>query len=472
MKRRDWLKTAAIGALSHSGVSAPQPSRPNIIVMLADDMGWQDLSCYGNTLVKTPNLDRLAASGIRFENFYAASAVCSPSRAAILTGKYPLRFDIRKAFIDDEAHLPVTTSLPGLLHQAGYSTAHVGKWHLGGLHQKHLRDRAHSIPGPHQHGFDYFLCQNEEQPMRGQMAKDRVLYRRGGTCLIRNDRNVPLSDRYYNMHFTDICGADAVRAIEDGHKQGRPFFLNLWWLAPHEPYEPSPEPFWSRAEASGISSDQRCFRSMVAQLDATAGQVLDTLDRLGIRDRTLIVFTSDNGGAYESNIGPYKGGKTDLHEGGLRVPGIVSWPGRIPSGKNSSMFAHHCDIFPSLCAAAGVPLPGDYHGDGLNLWDAWSAGKMPPDRGTVLWQLDLHPKIQRHYPKPKPYATEVARRGKWKLMAMDGRPVAVFDLDADPLEDVNLVEKEPETVERMAAEVRGFLVAARDRSGFGNIGPE
>ena len=283
-------------------------------------MGWQDLSCYGNTLVKTPHIDSLAANGVRFQNFYAASAVCSPSRAGILTGRFPLRFDIRKAFTDDENHLPATPGELGtLLRKAGYATAHVGKWHLGGLHQKHIHDRTHSIAGPNQHGFDYYLCQNEEQPKRRQMGNDRTLFRQGGTVLIRNEQNVPESDPYFHMHWTDIIGDDAVRQIERLHQEKRPFFLNIWHLAPHQPYEPSPEPLWTQADAPGISDDQRRFRSMVAHVDQKVGQMLKKLDELGIRENTLILFSSERG-AYEANIGPYKGGKTDLHEAACASP--------------------------------------------------------------------------------------------------------------------------------------------------------
>jgi arylsulfatase A len=457
MNRREFLA----GAMA----SAVGPARPNVIFILADDMGWQDLSCYGNTLVRTPNVDRLAADGIRFENFYAASAVCSPSRAAILTGRYPLRFDIRFAFVDDENHLPVVPNMPSLLKKAGYSTAHVGKWHLGGLHQKHIRDRAHSIPGPNQQGFDYYLCQSEEQPMRRQMGNQKTLYRKGGTCLIRNEQNVPESDPYYTRHWTDIIGDEAVRLVGELHAKGKPFFLNVWHLVPHAPYEPAPEPHWSGTAADGISEDQHCFRSMVSHMDATVGALLKKLDELRIRDNTLIVFSSDNGGAFEANIGPYKGGKTDLHEGGIRVPGIVSWPARIRRGQTTKMIGHHCDLLPTICAAAGAPIPKEHALDGLNLFDVLTGRGKAPERGTMTWQIDLAPRIQRHYPRPQPHATEVARRGKWKLMAKDGRPVGLFDLEADPLEDNNLLERKPEVIDQLAKEVRGFLTAERDRSG-------
>ena len=250
----------------HAAVVA-RCSAPNFVLLLADDMGYADPSCFGGKADTTPNLDRLAASGMKFTQFYAGSAVCTPTRASVLTGRYPLRFDIRQHFPDDESHLPAAAvTLPELLKTAGYATAHVGKWHLGGLHQKHIRDRAQSIPGPHQHGFDHYLCQNEEQPQRGKMGRERTLYRRGGTCLIRNEENVPATDPYFDRHFTDINGDETVRLIEQFADAGKPFFINVWWLVPHTPYEPAAEPFWGQTAAAGISDDQHRFRSMVAHM--------------------------------------------------------------------------------------------------------------------------------------------------------------------------------------------------------------
>lgn len=465
--RREFLGAAGLAGASRLHASAAPAKRPNIVFILADDLGYADLSCFQSKAVRTPHLDRLAAEGTRMVNFYAASAVCSPSRAAILTGRYPLRYDIRRAFTDDEAHLPVSQSeLPHIFRRAGYSTAHVGKWHLGGLHLKHIADRKNSIPGPHQHGFDHYLCQNEEQPMRGKMGKERTLYRKGGTCLIRNEQSVPPSDPYYPMHWTDIVGAEAVRSIERMHAQRKPFFLNVWFLNPHAPYEPAPEPHWSRTAAPGISEDQHCFRSMVEHMDAKVGEIVAKLDELGIRDNTLLIFTSDNGGAWESDVGPYKGGKTDLHEGGLRVPAIFHWKGVIPAGKTSTSFGHHCDLLPTLCDAVGIAPPREARLDGVSLWDCLAKAKPCPARGPVFWQMDLMKQIQRRHPKPQPYATEVARTGSWKMLATDGRPLALFDLDADPTEQTSVLDKNPEVAGRLAKELRGFLTAERNRSGF------
>ncbi len=458
MTRRRWLQSAAM--------AAGPAKRPNVILLLADDMGLNDPSCYGNTNVETPHLDRLAASGVRFDSFYAASAVCTPSRAAILTGRYPLRFDIRKHFNDDEAHLPETATLPKLLRAAGYSTGHVGKWHLGGLHLKHIADRAHAIPGPHQHGFEHYQCQNEEQPLRGKLGAAKTLFREGGTCLIRDERRVGEDDPYFRQHFTDINGTESVRLIEEFHRAGKPFFLNTWFLAPHMPYEPAPEPFWGRAGASGIREDQRRYRSMLMHLDHQVGRIMGKLDELGIRDNTLVLFTSDNGGAWEANIEGLKGGKTDLHEGGIRVPAMVSWPGRIGAGRTMGAMGHHCDILPTFCAAAGVKPAST--GDGMNLLPMLEGRSAARRRGVVHWQIDHYPRLQRHYPKPKPYATEATREENWKMLSNDGIPVALYDLASDPGESRNVVEAETKIAKRMAEAARTFLTAARDRRGGAN----
>lgn len=473
VKKLIQLLTVAALATFGSALAAESSVRcPNIVFILADDLGYADLSCFGSKAVQTPHLDALAAGGVKLTQFYAASAVCTPTRASILTGRYPLRFDIRQHFSDDESHLPRgVNTLPKLLKQAGYATAHIGKWHLGGLHQKHFVNRAATIPGPHEHGFDHYLCQIEEQPLRGELGRKRRLYRDGGTCLVRDDKAVPADDPYYRAHFTDIIGDEAVRLVEEFHKQGRPFFLNIWHLVPHTPYEPTPEPHWSRYRDPGISEDQHCFRAMVAHMDAKVGQLVAKLIQLGIREQTLIVFTSDNGGAYEADIGPLQGGKTDLHEGGIRVPMIACWPGRIPAGRSSAAVGNTVDLLPTFCAAAGAGVPDGALLDGINLLPCLTGSGVATERELLFWQLDLYRGLQRHYPKPKPYATEAVRWQNWKLLAKDGEPLELFDLDADIRETNNLLDTQPEIAARLARRVRSFLDAPRDSSGIAQNRP-
>jgi arylsulfatase A-like enzyme len=281
--------------------------------------------------------------------------------------------------------------------------------------------------------------------------------------LLRNDRHVGPDDPYYSKHLTEANGDFAVQMITECAASGKPFFLNLWWLEPHVPYEPAPEPHWTATAAEGISDDQHRFRSMVQHMDAKVGQVLDLLEELGIAGNTFVLFTSDNGAAYEGHIGDLKGGKTDLHEGGLRVPMIVRWPERIPAGKESDAFACGTDLLPTFCEAAGVSLPPDLPLDGLSLLSHMTGGPAPDSekRGSVFWQLDLYKEIQRHYPKPEPYATEIVRHGKWKLLTLNGEPVELFNTQADPNEQNNVLDQHPEMAAGMAAEVKAWL--AEDR---------
>ncbi len=442
-------------------------NKPNILLVMSDDLGWRDLSCFGDEYVQTPNIDRLAKEGKKLTQYYAASAVCTPTRASVLTGKYPLRFNIRKHFTDRGEYLPVCNTIPKLLKKAGYQTAHIGKWHLGGLREKDFNSRD-SVPGPHEHGFDHYLTQLEQQPIRGQMARKRVLYREGGKCLARDDATVGPDDSYYNMYLTDIFGEETIRLINKFHKTSKPFFINLWWLAPHTPYEPAPEQQWSQTAADSITYDQHCFRSMVARMDYQFGKILKTLEEAGITDNTLIIFVSDNGGAYESNIGRLKGGKTDLHEGGIRVPFLVRYPGHIKPGTVSSEFCHSTDLLPTICAAAGVSLPADDCFDGVNILPFLIDETKYPDHGTVFWQMDLYRHLQRHYPKPKPYATEIVRKGNWKMLALYGKPVELYDIEADILEQKNLLYEKAEIIESLRKELNIWLAQPRQQFGQAN----
>ena len=457
-----WIPVFAILALASAAGAEPGP--PNIILLLADDLGHGDLGCFGSPAVNTPNLDRMAAEGTKFTHFYAASAVCTPTRAAILTGRYPLRFDITKHFNDVDRWLPEkATTVAELLRDAGYATAHVGKWHLGGLHVDAGGHRLTDQPGPRQHGFDFYQTQIEQQPIRGKMGGNKTLFRQGGTVLLRNDEHVGKDDPFFTKHLTDANGDFAVQMIEKFTGAKKPFFLNLWWLVPHKPYEPAPEPHWSATAAEGISDDQHRFRSMVRHMDAKIGVILAKLDELGIADNTLIVFTSDNGAAFEGYIGDLKGGKTDLHDGGLRVPMIARWPGKIPAGKETDAFAHSNDLLPTFCEAAGVKPSADLplHGRSLLPHLTGGAALSMDERGTVFWQLDLYKSIQRHYPKPKPYATEVVRRGKWKLLALGGNPVELFDILADPNERTSVLGQHADIADSMAQELAAWLAEER-----------
>ena len=467
LKMKHAIRIAAailLAAISAAHAADPAATKPNIILFVADDLGYRDLSCFGSPAVKTPNIDKLAAGGTKLTHFYTAAAVCSPTRASILTGRYPARMGILQHFNDRDGFVPTTIpTVAKMLRDAGYATAHVGKWHLGGLHAEN-GVRVNDQPGPRQHGFDDYQCQVEQQPLRGKMGREKTLYRKGGTVLMQNDKQLGEDSPYYSKHLTDAQGDCAIEFIKKDVAAGKPFFLNLWWLVPHVPYEPAPEPHWTGTTAAGISEDQHCFRSMVEHMDAKVGQIMRTLEELKVADNTLILFTSDNGGAYEANVGTLTGGKGVLYEGGLRVPFIAWWPGRIPAGKELREFGISTDILPTLCAAAGVTPSKELPLNGLNLLPSLTGGPEISweQRGTVFWAMNVLG-MQRRGPKPSPNANAVARKDQWKLMMLAGKPVALFDVMKDPDEKANVLDDKPDIAKSLAGELTAWLKANPDQ---------
>lgn len=433
---------------------------PNIIFLLADDLGYGDLSCYGSQSIHTPNLDALARRGMRFNRFYAGSAVCSPSRASMLSGRFPLRLNIRRHFNDREMHLPAgTPTLAKALQQNGYATTHIGKWHLGGIRIEDFEARAFgkaANPGPHEHGFDHYLCNIEDPLVRADLIKARQLYRQGGKTLVRNDQRIP----EIKKHWTEIKVDEAIDAIERSMQEEKPFFVNLWFDVPHTPYEPAPEPHLSKYEALGISGDQLLFRSMVSHLDAQIGRLIAHLEAKSLMANTIIIFTSDNGPAYQGSPGPFKGGKTDLHEGGIRVPMFAVYEGHIPPDQYSFQTAHMTDFFPTLLTLAGVKEKPD-NLDGVDL-SRHLLQQEEIKRGVLLWQMDLYTHFQNQGPKPAPYATTIAMQDDWKLLGDSTVATELFDLSQDHRELYNLLGKQPEVQERLQTALADFWAAPRN----------
>ena len=444
-----------------TSTAAGAEKRPNVILLVADDLGYGDPSCYGGHAMPTPHLDRLARLGTRYTHYYSASAVCTPSRAGILTGRYPIRFGIDKHFKDDGTHIAKSAVMVStLLQKAGYATWQVGKWHLGGLRAEDLAARAagrpDAAPGPRQFGFEHALATLEGHPRR-QLAEEKRFYNDSGKFLVRNDRRAPAEA----AHWETIKVNEAIALMENKPADGRPFFLYLCFDAPHAPYEPAPEPHYTAARATGATGDQLNFRSMLAHLDAEIGRLTDYLQRTGRLDDTLLLFTSDNGAAYEGEVGPFKGGKTDLHEGGLRVPFIAVWPGRVPAGAISRQRGHHVDLLPSICEAAGVALE-NRSVDGISLLPNLTRG-MPLERGALFWQIDVYERLQRHYPKPKPTATVAVAQGPYKLLLNERHaPVELFQLENDPGEIRNLLNEHPEKVRELLGIAHRILGEPRD----------
>ncbi|MCB1226228.1 MAG: sulfatase [Verrucomicrobiales bacterium] len=399
--------------------------KPNIVVIYADDLGYGDLSCYGHPTIHTPHLDRMAAEGVRFTEFYSAAEVCTPSRAALLTGRYPVRSGMasskrRVLFPESKGGLPPSEiTLATALHGAGYATAAVGKWHLGHL-SPHL---------PTDHGFDsYFGI-----PYSNDMDRRAELGPRGRAAFLEPKSeywNVPLmrdkeilerapDQTQLTRRYTD----EAVKFIRS-HREG-PFFLYLAHSMPHVPL------FRSKA-FEGISR-RGLYGDVVQEVDASVGRVLDTLKELGLQQRTLVVFSSDNGpwlifDQQGGSAGLLRDGKGSTWEGGMRVPGIFWWPDTIPAGQICRDWASTMDIFATGLAIAGVPLPADRTIDGQDIRPLLTGGGSVPREGFFYYRgTDLF----------------AARTGPWKAhwktqtgygqkAPDDHQPPLLFQLDVDP----------------------------------------
>lgn len=436
--------------------------KPNVILMLADDLGYGDLGCFGSQDIHTPNLDQLAQQGMRWTQFYAASAVCTPTRASIQTGRYPLRFGISNVFFDREEHLPKgAVLLPQLLQAAGYTTAHIGKWHLGGLNIKHTTDRERYPYGPLQMGYDYSLTMYEDPALRGVMYKGKRIYRDGAKYYVRNDTLALPSDK----HMTEFETDDAIRVIEDLSRTGKPFFLNFCPFNPHLPYEPTPAQYMRLYEGKA-SGDQQLYQAMVTQLDACIGRIIAKVNALGLAENTLLIFTSDNGPAYYGSAGPYRGHKGDLYEGGLRVPAIMAWKGKIKAGATAIGLAHTVDLLPTICEAAGADLPQEIEFDGKSLLSYMLNNKSLPESRTLFWQMNFIQSAFGQGSKPTPFATEVVRDGNWKLLAMKGESVALYNLEKDPTEQKNVLESEKAIREKLMMKLSAWLEDCRSEKHF------
>lgn len=433
--RRQFLASA----LSTPLVAAAR--RPNIVVILCDDLGYSDLGCYGNRVIQTPNLDRLAARGVRFTDFHATSPVCSPTRAALMTGRYPQRFGIHHADLPESLPrypLPASAvTLPSLLKQAGYQTAHVGKWHLG--------EPPETIE-PRKRGFDYFFgC------LGGRPSSPWMKYARSMDPEVVVNENRPA---VYKGHVTEVQTNGALEWL-DGIDRDRPFFLNLWYNAPHEPLAPLAH---QDKLYKDWSPEERTYFQTVTDMDAGAGRVLERIERLGALENTLVFFLSDNGPEVHRSLysrgsaWPLKGMKTQLWEGGTRVPGIVAWPGRIPAGRASGAIASVLDVLPTACAAAGVPLPPDLDG-GADLVRLANGGNL--DRALFF---------EFHFPQRgvEPSLPMAVRRGKWKLFAAhDFSAVQLYDLESDIGEVHDVARQNPRVVSQLQPELERWWEGLR-----------
>src|SRR5262245_9085288 len=430
--------------------------RLNIVLIMADDLGYGDLGCYGGGKILTPHIDQLARAGVRFTDFHSASAVGSPARAGLLTSVYPARFGLTRSFNDEKEEFLAqdTITIPMLFKQAGYATAHVGEWGLGGIRKSDLADRPSNPPGPMQRGFDHYLSMDEES--RARLIRERSLYRDGGQYLLRDDKPAAPS----NDHLTEIEITEAESLIETFYKQQQPFFLNVWFTSPHEPYEPAPDQYSKMYEGKATGGDL-LYRSMVTHLDAGVGRLVAKLKQLGVAGDTLIVFTSDNGATAPGSNAPLRGGKGTLFEGGIRTPMIAVWPGRIRPGTTSNEFAVGMDFLPTLCEAAGLNLAKDFQTDGRSLLNHLLTGKRVAALEPTFWLMDEHPDFQSRHGERQPYATEAVRWGRWKMLARNGQSLALYYLENDPGERRNLLGQEKRIADELTRELRAWLSAMK-----------
>lgn len=421
--------------------SAEQPEqRPNIIIILTDDLGYGDLACVGAADMRTPRIDRLFASGMRFRNFYANSSVCSPSRAALLTGRYPdlvgVPGVIRTHPEENWGYLsPQAVLLPKLLKDAGYRTAIVGKWHLG-LESPNL---------PNERGFELF------HGFLGDMMDDYYTHLRHGINYLRLDGQPVRSDQHATDMFTDWACAFLRQQTKD-----RPFFLYLAYNAPHVPIQP-PAAWLKRVMERQPGADPKRAKmvALIEHLDDSIGKVLDVLHDTGADRQTLIVFTSDNGGAVEfgSSVGSLRGTKGGMYEGGLKVPMAACWPGHIHAGGNSEGIGLLMDLFPTVLEAAGVAVPPGI--DGVSLLPTLLGREHPPEERTLFFMR------REGWAAYGGKEIDAVRRGRWKLLQNSPyAPRELYDLESDPHEDHNLVNGEKKMVRELSTALERHLQRA------------
>ena len=427
ISRRTVLQGTVLGAAAlASGVddifASPRPSPPNILFILADDLGYADVACYGRPDLRTPNIDMLAARGIRFLQGYANSAVCSATRTALITGRYQYRLPIglEEPLASHQTGLPPgQPTLPSLLKKAGYGTTLVGKWHLGTLPKY----------GPLQSGYDHFYG------FRG----GAVDYYTHSDDLW--DGDVKIEEAGY---ITDLLGRHAVDVLNGYADSRQPFLLSLHFNAPHWPWEPPGDDSESKRLASEHlrlsdydGGSQKIYERMIEDLDLQIGRVLEVVRSRGLDKNTIVVFTSDNGGERFADTWPFTGRKTELLEGGLRIPAIISWPARIPMGHTTDQVAISMDWLPTLLAAAGTEPDQAFPSDGINLLPMLSEGATTVPR-KLFWRY-------------KANAQRAARDGDWKYLKILENKF-LFNVVDDPMERANLKGRQKVIYDRIVAE--------------------
>jgi arylsulfatase A-like enzyme len=407
--RAALLVALVVGCFSAAAAHAQseRAGRPNVVLIMSDDMGWADLGSYGATDIRTPNLDRLAREGLRLTDFYANGVTCSPTRAGLISGRYQQRYGIEaplpNAARAGDRGLSVTgRSLPQLLKNNGYATALIGKWHLGYSEQN----------SPNAHGFDYFF---------GLKSGYHDYYTHddgeGQPDLWENGKRIEQSG-----YTTDLVAEHAARFIDD-HKNA-PFFLDVAFTAPHWPYQVPGKPSVAPNHARHVmpqdreTSSRSDYAAMVEHLDMQIGELLAAIERAGIADDTIVIFTNDNGGEWLASSSPLFGRKWTVFEGGIRVPAIVRWPKRIAAGSVSDQVGITMDLTASILAVTGATVPAETQLEGIDLFPIWE-GRAPQRERTLFWRSGAGAAKQT-----------AVRRGDWKLV-IDGTHTYVFNVRTD-----------------------------------------
>ena len=432
-------------------------SQPNFIIFLTDDQGYGDLSCMGATDFRTPNLDRMAAGGVRFTNWYSNSPVCSPSRATLLTGRYPGNAGVRSILAGHRTATGLPTEVPTIanaLQDLGYYTAMSGKWHLG------LAEGSR----PENHGFDDWF---------GFMAGCIDFYSHIFYWQMNRDGRAQLHDLWENgieiyrdgEYFTELITEYTIKYVRRAIEQNKPFFLYVPYNAPHYPMH-APAKYVERFP--NLSWDRQIMAAMLSAVDDSVGEILNELERQGILDNTFTYFQSDNGPSreirnwldgtpdpyYGGSAGKLKGHKFSLYEGGIRSPGIMSWPDKVTAGQVVDQPGAAMDVFPTFLSAAGGD-PNDYQLDGKNVMPMLTEGRSSL-HDAIFWEMSQQTAV---------------RRGKWKLVLngqlVEGAPteddVHLADLETDMGETDNRKDQHPELTAELTQLAQTWRQGIEDR---------
>src|SRR5258706_1911299 len=428
------LLVLAVSLIGFGVICARAARPPNIVLVLADDLGWTELACCSNHFNETRNLDRLAAQGMRFTQAYAAAPVCSPTRAALMTGQWPARLHITDYLKSDDPKFlsPNYVTLNEQIKKAGYVSGLIGKWHLNGDYAQHRGT-------PAQHGFDEVICSEEQDIMGGSYWHPYKLM-------------TNVASRLPHEYLTDRLNLEATEFI--GRHQAEPFFLYLAHYAPHTRLAAKPDILkkYRAKPGAGKNRNNPELAAMLESLDDGVGQIMAKLDELKLADNTVLIFMSDNGGGRTvTDNSPLRGGKSYLYQGGERVPCIVRWPGKIKPGQVCEEPMITLDLYPTFMDLASIKPDGQQVIDGKSLLPLFKGAKHLK-RDTLYW----------HYPMEKPHflgggSAGAIRRGDFKLIEFfDTGTVELYNLETDLSEVHDLSQPLPEQTRKLREALRAW----------------